>query len=397
MTETNVKRYDIIILGAGIVGLVLAALLKNAGFRIAILDRRAPVLTWDESRYDHRVSAITRASEKLLKECGIWDVILAERVGTFQKMTVWDATSFGGIHFDSTQLGEKTLGHIVENRLMVKALYSSLVSCEAVDFIFSAKPSEFHRENDKIFLKDENDSVYEASLLVGADGAESWVRTKADIALREWDYNHDAIVATVKTSKPHENTAWQRFLPSGPLAFLPLDSAYHCSIVWSTEPENAKRLLSLSDEAFRVELAKTFDDRLGEILEISTPFSFPLRMRHAMDYVQENIALIGDAAHTIHPLAGQGLNLGLSDAKELAATLIRAENKGKSLGNLRVLREYERARKGDNVAMISVMEGFKRLFGTNTSSVKWLRNWGLNLTDKTPFLKELLMKRAMGL
>jgi 2-octaprenylphenol hydroxylase len=233
-------------------------------------------------------------------------------------------------------------------------------------------------------------------LLVGADGAQSKVRQLAGIDTRGWNYEQKAVVGNVRTAEPHQATAWQRFLPTGPLAFLPLQDG-RCSIVWSTTPEQVDALLALDDAAFAEALAEAFDRRLGEIIEVGPRGAFPLRLQHTRDYVKPGLALIGDAAHVVHPLAGQGVNLGLLDAATLAEVILDAITAGQEIGAFRVLRRYERWRKGDNLLMLGVMDGFKRLFSNPLPPVQLLRNLGLNLTDAAGPLKNLIARRAMGL
>lgn len=211
-----------------------------------------------------------------------------------------------------------------------------------------------------------------------------------------WNYHQKAVVAHVRPEKSHQETAWQRFLPSGPLAFLPLHDG-RCSIVWSTTPEQADALLALEASAFAEALAEAFDQRLGSILEVGRRGAFPLRLQHAQTYVKPGLALIGDAAHVVHPLAGQGVNLGLLDAAALAEVILDALNAGQDFASFKTLRRYERWRKGDNLLMLAVMDGFKRLFGTALPPVRLLRNIGLNLTDAAGPLKHLIARRAMGL
>jgi 2-octaprenylphenol hydroxylase len=222
------------------------------------------------------------------------------------------------------------------------------------------------------------------------------VRDRAGIHARVSDYGQQALVAVVTTERPHAETAWQRFLPTGPLAFLPLFDG-RSSIVWSLRSDEAQRLLELDDEPFRDALGEAFGFRLGEILHCGERALFPLVRQSAAQYVRPRIALVGDAAHVIHPLAGQGVNLGLKDARELADRLLAARAQGRDLGGLSVLRRYERARKGDNLLMMGVMDAFKQLFGSPALPLRWARNAGLNLVDAVPVLKNQIMRSAMGL
>ena len=238
-----------------------------------------------------------------------------------------------------------------------------------------------------------------ADLLVAADGALSRVREMLDFRTREWDYGHRAIVTTVQVERPHRETAWQRFLPSGPLAFLPLPGAsgrHYCSIVWSLREELVDDLLALDEPAFCAALGAAFEHRLGAVQACSARFAFPLRQRHAVDYIQPGVALVADAAHTIHPLAGQGINLGLQDVAVLAEEVSAGLARGSSPGQLDVLRRYQRRRKGENLAMMAAMDGFKRLFEQEALPLRWLRNVGMRGVGQLKPLKQQLMRHAMG-
>jgi len=236
---------------------------------------------------------------------------------------------------------------------------------------------------------------------VAADGANSKVRQAMGMATREWDYQHHAIVATVKTEFAHDSTARQRFSESGPLALLPLQdkhaSGKFSSIVWSVQPDRAKSLMSLSDEQFKQSLEAEFESCLGKVEQVSKRFSYPLRQRHAKTYVDAGVVLVGDAAHTIHPLAGQGVNLGFKDVQALSNILLDASEKGVAINHQSLLNRYNRQRQGDNLMMMGVMEGFKRLFEQKDPLVRWIRNAGLNWVDQQGFVKKQIVQRAMGL
>ena len=287
---------------------------------------------------------------------------------------------------------QTSLLHVISRHQNVQ-IFSGI----AVDFYLRSK--EQHG-NDCVELSLHNGAQLHATLLVGADGANSRVREWAQFQLREWDYEHTALVATVATEQPHAATAWQIFRREGPLALLPLPSAnpdqHLSSIVWSTTPAEAAALMQMDDAEFMRALGNAFEHRLGAITTTSQRVSFPLRARHTDTYVQPNIALIGDAAHTIHPLAGQGINLGFLDAQALAAEILRAQQRGLSVADTTVLARYQRARKSDNVAMLAAMEGFKRLFGASALPLRWLRNAGLNWFDRSAALKRALIRQAMG-
>ena len=363
---------------------------------IALIDAYAPNFDWDSNSFDMRVSAITRASQTLFKNIDAWEKILELRVSPYQDMIVWDAEGKGKVHFDSADMGEADLGHIIENRVIVKALHQRVAEISNIDFLcpVQIKSINFYDEKTELVLDDQ--TKLSTKLVVGADGTRSWVRQQADIAVKGWDFDQAALVTTVKTEKHHQNTAWQRFLKTGPLAFLPLTDGYS-SIVWSTSPDEAKRLTEISADDFALELEQAFESKLGKIESVAGRAVFPLRLFETLNYVKPRLALVGDAAHTIHPLAGQGVNLGLADVASLMTVIVEALNDKKDIGDLKVLRRYERWRRAENRSMLVAMDGIKRLFGSELSVIKDLRNAGLSLTDRITPLKNLLMQQAMGL
>ncbi len=365
--------------------------------RLALLEAKEP--SWPHQwpgDFDLRVSALTHASQRLFTALGVWDRIAGLGVSPFREMHVWDAGGHGEIHFDSADIGADSLGSIVENRIIVAALWERLRTREHVEILCPATPASLLPTGSGMELRTAEGHTLQAQLVVGADGADSVIRGLAGIVTRGWRYHQRGVVTTVKPACPHQETAWQRFLPNGPLAFLPLPDGY-CSIVWSTTPEEAEALLSLQESDFLGALERAFESRLGPLERVGPRGGFPLRLQHAKDYVRPGVALIGDAAHTIHPLAGQGVNLGLLDAAALADVLWVARGRHQRLGSFAVLRRYERWRKGDNLAMLAAMDGLNRLFGIRAAPVRWVRNLGLNLTDASGPLKNLIIRRAMGL
>jgi 2-octaprenylphenol hydroxylase len=391
--------FDVAIVGGGLIGATLTAiLLKGSGLRVALIEQQEPARYAPQAEYEAlRVLAITRASEQIFRALGAWRYIEAGRLGYFREMHVWDAGGSGTIHFDSADLGEPTLGYIIENRLLQSALETVLQDPPIVWY----RPAEIAAltwQNHHVQLQLEDGRRLTAKLVVGADGAGSRIRELAGIA-ETWarDYQQTALVCTVETERPHGEIARQRFLETGPLAFLPLADPHHCSIVWSTTPVEAQGLLALSDEAFRLRLETAFASALGNIVAVGPRAAFPLLRTQAEHYIKPRLALIGDAAHRIHPLAGQGANLGILDATSLAEVVIAARASGRDIGSLRVLRQYERWRKGENLAMMLAMDLFKDLFGSRLGPVRWARNVGLQITDATGPVKRWIMRRAMGL
>jgi 2-polyprenylphenol 6-hydroxylase len=386
---------DVVIIGGGMVGATLAALLGDSVLRVAVVEPAPPQCDWPEDSVDLRVSALTAASQRILDAVGAWPAMVALGVSPFREMRVWDASGNGEIHFDCADIGEPRLGHIVENRVIQRVLFERLRSLANVRmFCPAALESLAVGAGAEARLAD--GTVIRARLVVAADGANSRTRTLAGIRVRGWSYDQKAVVATVATESSHQATAWQRFLPDGPLAFLPLRDG-RSSIVWSTRPEHAEHLLAAEAGDFMNELAEAFAHRLGRITGCGPRAAFPLRLQYADNYIGARIALVGDAAHAIHPLAGQGVNLGMLDAAALAEVLRDAVAQGRDIGATPVLRRYERWRKGDNLTMMLIMDGFKRLFGATAPPLRLARNLGLTLTDNAVPVKNLIIRHAMGL
>ncbi len=392
----TVSQADIVIAGGGVAGLSLAVALGRAKLPVALVEAHKPAVSWPDDSVDIRVYAISRASERFFTELGVWDSIQSAGVSPYADMRVWDAAGAGKIHFDAAELGQPWLGHIIEARVIVKALYEALADLSSVQLFCPKAVKTFRLVADKQTIELDDGTQLVGKLLVGADGMDSRVRDYAQIHARVSSYGQKALVAVVETEKPHQATAWQRFLPTGPLAFLPLRDG-RCSIVWSATSQVADGLMGLDEQQFCEQLTDAFGHRLGAVRLSGERVLFPLNRQHASHYVKPGIALVGDAAHVIHPLAGQGVNLGLSDVQELTAVIGYAIKQARNPGDYAVLRRYERARKGDNLAMLSAMDGFKRLFGSAVPPVKWARNVGLNLVDAAKPIKNSIARYAMGL
>ena len=406
--DKNPQTFDVVIVGAGMVGATMACLLADLPLRVALIDRgemqSSPITV--QQAFDARVSALTPQSSALLDSLGLWSGITAQRYCPYQAMHVWDAEGTGSITFSASDIDQPELGTIVENSAVLAALYERLPQLPNLNCFSGQSIARLEQVKDEAGasvaqLATDGGECLRANLVIAADGANSPLREMAGFHTREWDYHHHAIVTTVSTEKPHEFCARQRFLDSGPLAFLPLTSAHsaqqQCSIVWSLLPDLAQEIMALDDTDFCKRLGAAFEWRLGEITACERRFSFPLRQRHAIDYVQNNIVLIGDAAHTIHPLAGQGVNLGLLDAAALAKELRAGIASERGVADSKVLQRYQRARIGHNLGMMWVMEGFKHLFAEQALPVRWLRNVGLSTADSTTVIKNQLARRAMGL
>ncbi len=394
-------RADLLIVGAGMVGSALALALQGSGLQVLLLDGSPmSVKPFDpQAAFEPRVSALSTASQRILDRLGVWQGITTRRTSPYTDMHVWDGSGTGQIHFSAASLHAETLGHIVENRVVQDALLDRLHDCD-LGLLANARLEQMRRSGDDWLLTLADGRTLRAPLVIAADGANSAVRRLTGVATREWDYLHHAIVTSVRSTRPHRMTAWQRFTDNGPLAFLPLErDGQHdwCSIVWSTTPEEAQRLMALDDSEFCNELERAFEGQLGPVLSADPRLCVPLRQRHAKRYVADGLALIGDAAHTIHPLAGQGVNLGFLDAAVLAEVLLHAAGRGERLADVKVLSRYERRRMPHNLALMAAMEGFERLFQADPLPVRWLRNTGLKLVDRLPEAKALFVREALGL
>ena len=390
------KQYDVLIVGGGMVGAALACGLGDSQLSVAVIEAREPDLNWPPAEYDIRVSAITRASQRIFENIGAWEGMQKRRVSPYRDMHVWDATGPGVIHFDAAELGEPDLGHIIENSVIQAALVERLKEFSNIDYLCPQSLAGFEWADDGVTVTTATGESLFAGLLVGADGGRSWVREQAGIGVKGWAYDQTAVVCTVETKRSHQQTCWQRFMPSGPVAFLPLDDG-SSSIVWSTSPEQAEALSAMSETDFCRQLGQALDGRLGQVTRVGKRGAFPLRLQHAEQYVRPRLALVGDAAHTIHPLAGQGVNLGLADAATLVQVIQDAQTAKEDFGSYSVLRRYERWRKADNLTMLASMDGFKRLFSNDRLPLRWLRNIGLSVTNALPAVKNNIIRYAMGL
>lgn len=399
---------DIAIVGGGMAGSALACALAGSAYRVVVIENTVAKSFSRDDFFDARVVALSAASQQFFEQLGAWNFIRAQRLSPFERMQVWDAEGTAQVCFDAADVQQPALGHIVENSLVLTALQQCLEQSSNVRWLHQDAVTALHDNTSHDHAKTapcelvlESGTVVHSQLVIAADGAQSLLRKLSGIKTVEWDYGHSAVVATVRTENTHERTARQRFMPSGPLAFLPLcnnDGDEHwSSIVWSTSPESAQALLALSAPEFAAQLGRAFEHKLGDIVEVHGRFAFPLRQRHAQTYHRGRVVLIGDAAHTIHPLAGQGVNLGFMDVKVLAEELLDALEKNLSPAHPAVLKRYQRRRRGANLSMTATMELFQRLFARRELPLRWLRNTGMHGVDALPVLKKKIMRSAMGL
>jgi len=393
---TKAKHYDVIINGGGMVGLALVASLVQQNFHVAIIESKKPALRWAKDKLNARVSALNLASISLLKKIEAWENIRQQAMSPLNKMIVWDELGGGEIEFDSSEISKNNLGAIVENREIVKVLWQQLSNNKNVDFIVPHQAVELKQTDNAIALTLDNEKTLTAELLVGADGAQSWVREHAGIECSIRPYEHNAVIAVLQLEKPHQQTAWQCFTPNGPLAVLPIADNHQAVMIWSTQENHADELLKMDAKTLGREISNALSLRLGSVNPLTKAVSIPLIMRHAKHYIDNRIALVGDAAHTIHPLAGQGVNLGFADVICLTDALIEAKQKRWDIGSRRPLRTYERAGKGDNLIMLLAMRSFKEIFISQSPITIQLRSLGLNITNRLDLVKHCFMGYAMG-
>ncbi len=386
-------QVDVVIVGAGIVGLSVANLLAKQGLSLAIIDRSPPPDFDSNQQYDARVTAVSPGSKAIFEHVNAWTLMQDKRITAFNSMYVWDEACDAKIIFNAFDLNQSNLGYIVENVVIQSSLYEILQKQTNIYWQIPAVLSDVISHERYIEITLDNEQVLRAKLLVGADGHRSSVRALAEISFSEKKYQQQGIVACVQTEYPHQNRAWQRFLSTGPLALLPLSNG-ECSIVWSASDEYANDLMKLGEHEFAQALTQASDQQLGQVSLRSKRASFPLVAGQAEAMVQPRIVLVGDAAHALHPLAGQGANLGFTDAAVLAEVLANTE---RDIGSYKLLRKYERARIGETQIMQRAMDAFVTAFGSTSMSVIKARNVALNTADRIQPLKKFFMRHAMGL
>lgn len=399
-------EFDIIIVGGGMVGLATAAALAESSLKILLIEKQPldevlpfqRLLQKDASTAlaDVRVSAISPANRDWLKAINVWQGIPDCLKANYQQMVVWDGDGTGQITFSAAEVAEPNLGVIVENNILQASSLGALETDANIHCQFGQGIDQIEVEESGVEVHLQGGGVYRGKLLIGADGAHSTVRRLLGIGASETDYQQLAFVANVRCEKSHQQTAWQRFTPHGPVAFLPLPDANLCSIVWSIDSDRANSLQGLSNDAFASKLQQAFESRLGQVELVSDYLSFPLMKRHADHYLEERVALIGDAAHTIHPLAGQGVNIGFQDSQCLTDLVLKLNRQGRDFGLKANLRPFERERKTENLVMQNAMSGFKHLFANQSMPITLIRNFAMSAMDKMPTVKQEVIKKAMG-
>ena len=387
-------QVDVAIVGAGVVGATCALALAKLGLDVALVEGREPP-RWSAENPDLRVYAFAPDNAALLQECGVWDAVLAARAPAYRRMRVWDGAGGGELAFDADALGREQLGWIIENNLLVDRLWAALPAA-GVHLNCPARVESMEQDEEGVRLRLDNGSRVDARLAIAADGADSSLRELAGLQVSAHDYAQRGVVAFVETDASNEATAWQRFLPTGPLAFLPFVDG-RSSIVWTLPDSEAQRVLALDDDAFNRELTNAFAARLGEVRVVSNRAAFPLRRQLAESYLAGKVLLMGDAAHVVHPLAGQGVNLGLRDVVRLRDLIVDAQSRRADWTSSHRLARWARECRSANAAAAYTFDGINRMFSNDEMHATLLRGKLLGLAGKLPGITTMFWKRASGL
>ena len=387
--------FDIAISGSGMIGATAACLFAQQGFKVALLDEN-PLPEWMPHDDHYRVSAINLATKNMFIALDVWDSIVEKRSSPYTRMKVWENQSDAKIQFDAESMNLPELGFIIENNVIVLSLIEKLRQNYNVTIFENTRLTETYIEKKFLSLETDKNQSIQCHLLLGTDGANSKVREICTIGASTFDYQQKAIVTNITTREPHLNTAWQSFLDTGPVALLPLSDG-SCSIVWSCDTDFCTQLMAMDDNEFCKQLSIHFAQYLGEIKDCGKRLAFPLVQQHTDTYIAKRTALCGDAAHTTHPLAGLGANIGFMDAASIAQIVSTARQQGKDIGHHSTLRRYERWRRGENALVLESMKGFKRLFGSSRTPIRTARKIGLDLANEITPVKNTLARFAMGL
>lgn len=390
----NRRRLDVTVVGGGVVGAACALSLAKLGLEVALIEGREPA-HWSAGTPDLRVYAFAPDNAALLDGLGVWDSVRSARAQPYRRMRVWDAAGGGELSFDADMLGRDQLGWIVENNLLVDRLWAALPAA-GVRLHCPARVESMEQDENSVRLRLEDGSRLDARLAIAADGADSTLREMAGLQVSSHDYRQRGVVAFVETDKSNEATAWQRFLAGGPLAFLPFVDG-RSSIVWTLPDDEAERVLALDDAAFNRELTGAFEARLGEARVVSKRVAFPLRRQLVDTYVAGKVLLMGDAAHVVHPLAGQGVNLGLRDVSRLSDAVVDAQSRRSDWSSPHRLARWSRECRSENAAAAYAFDGINRVFSNDEMHTTLLRGFALGLAGKVPPLANMFWRKASGL
>ena len=384
------QQFDLIIVGGGLAGASLALALRDTRLRIALVESQPPRRP---DGWDARIYAVSPANSRFLEEIGAWRHLDLDRIAPIRAMQIFGDRG-GQLEFSAFDTGVPDLGSILESSLMAVEFWESVKRQSNLTLFCPASPEHLEFRHDDAVLRLADGRVLAARLLVGADGRDSWVRQAAGLPAINTPYGEKGLVANFATEKPHHHIAFQWFRPDGVLAYLPLPGN-RISIVWSTPDAHADALCALAHEELCAQVAAAGEFRLGRLSLLTPPAAFPLRLMRVPQTVAPRLALVGDAAHGIHPLSGHGINLGFQDARELAA-LLAATQPWQDIGDVRFLQRYQRARREETVLMQATTDGLRRLFRDSPPGLPSIRNFGLSLTNSLPFVKNALARYALG-
>ncbi|MGB1199533.1 MAG: FAD-dependent oxidoreductase [Thalassotalea sp.] len=388
------KKVDCVIVGGGMVGASSALTLAQLGLTVVLVEKAAPKEFHHEQPFDLRVSAISLASENLLQSVDAWAFIRENRSCPYQRLGVWEQER-AYTEFNASEINQSHLGHIVENRIIQLALWQQISAHKNIELFCPESVTEFEQSDNEVIVSLTNHTL-KTKLLIAADGANSSIRQQAGIGITGWDYQQSAMLINVETELEQQNITWQQFRPSGPLAMLPLQGNY-ASLVWYNSKSEIKRLSALTNTQLTIEVNQQFPQKLGGIKQVLAKGAFPLTRRHANQYQQGQVLLLGDAAHTINPLAGQGVNLGFKDVLALKNVIAEAIGNGECWHDAAVFSRYEKQRRNDNLLMMTTMDAFYGVFSHSSSAVKSVRNIGLSLINKMPQVKNKALAYACGI
>ena len=388
--------FQVSIVGGGVAGALLALSLGKSGIRTCLIDRGKPSVKLTNPLIG-RTTSLNLFSIQALKEVGIWEDIYPQ-ARVFDEIFVWDAEGSSSVQFNAFEIEKKELGVIVHNNIILQAIFNSLQNIPEVTLMEEESLAKIFEGQNTIDLTTESGKRISSEILIGADGSLSRVRDFSKIPIRKWSYDQLAIVSSVKTTKSIGSTAFQIFTDTGPIAFLPLvEGTNHASLIWSTDKSYGEKLLKLDKEALSKELRLKTEERFGEIDFCEDINSFPLHQLHAKKFYKERTILVGDSAHTIHPLAGQGLNLGIADVRELSHLLASLNRYGKSMFDKEVIQTYSKKREPESYKMIALMEAFKRGFGSESLLIRFGRNFAFDFANRATPIKRRLIKEAAGI
>ncbi len=401
MTQKPSITTDMIVSGGGLAGMALALMAARPGLSVTVIEPLDPALQQEEG-FDGRTTALAYATQQMFAGMGLWEE-LASSAGAILDIRIVDADSPLWLHYDHREVGENPMGYIVENRHIRRALLSGLARNPHISLLTPASFRDYTADAHGVAVTLADGRTVNGRLLVAADGRRSDVRSASGIEVRESDYRQTAIVCTVRHEKPHRGVAIERFLPAGPFAILPMGriagdegSQHHSSLVWTERRALVPHFLAMDEAAFRAQVAQRFGDYLGVLEVVGSRWSYPLALTTATRYTAPRMALIGDAAHAIHPIAGQGYNLGMRDVAQLAEQVTEAASLGLDIGGAMLLEHYEAARMADSALMIAATDGLNRLFSNDFTPLRLARTLGLAAVQHIPPLKRRFMRHAMG-